>query len=44
MKTKLLIGLFVLAASATTYAVATGWCLGFAVVPWLVLLTAFGNV
>ena len=25
-------------------AVATGWCLGFAVVPWLVLLTAFGNV
>ena len=25
-------------------AVATGWCLGFAVVPWLVLLTAFGHV
>jgi hypothetical protein len=25
-------------------AVATGWCLGFAVVPWLVLFTAFGNV
>jgi len=25
-------------------AVATGWCLGFAVVPWLVLVTAFGNV
>ena len=25
-------------------AVATGWCLGFAVVPWLALLTAFGNV
>lgn len=25
-------------------AVAAGWCLGFAVVPWLVLLTAFGNV
>ena len=24
-------------------AVATGWCLGFAVVPWL-SLTAFGNV
>ena len=25
-------------------AVATGWCLGFAVVPWLVLFTAFANV
>ena len=25
-------------------AVATGWCIGFAVVPWLVLFTAFGNV
>jgi len=25
-------------------AVATGWCLGFAVVPWLVLVGAFGNV
>ena len=25
-------------------AVATDWCLGFAVVPWLVLVTAFGNV
>jgi hypothetical protein len=25
-------------------AVATGWCLGFAVVPWLVLVSAFGNV
>ena len=25
-------------------AVATGWCLGFAVVPWLVLFTAFGHV
>ena len=25
-------------------AVATGWCLGFAVVPWIVLFTAFGNV
>jgi len=25
-------------------AVATGWCLGFAVVPWLVLFTTFGNV
>ena len=24
-------------------AVATGWCLGFAVVPWIVLFTAFGN-
>jgi hypothetical protein len=25
-------------------AVATGWCLGFAVVPWLVLFTAFGHL
>jgi hypothetical protein len=25
-------------------AVATGWCLGFAVVPWLVLFTAFASV
>ena len=25
-------------------AVATGWCFGFAVVPWLVLFGAFGNV
>jgi len=25
-------------------AVATGWCLGFAVVPWLVLFTAFSTV
>ena len=25
-------------------AVATGWCLGFAVVPWLVLFTTFANV
>jgi hypothetical protein len=25
-------------------AVATGWCLGFAVVPWLVLVSAFGHV
>jgi hypothetical protein len=25
-------------------AVATGWCLGFAVVPWLILLTAYGHV
>jgi uncharacterized membrane protein len=25
-------------------AVATGWCLGFAVVPWLALFTAFGNL
>lgn len=25
-------------------AVATGWCLGFAVVPWLVLFTAFSHV
>ena len=25
-------------------AVATGWCLGFAVVPWLVLVSAFGNI
>ena len=25
-------------------AVATGWCLGFAVVPWLVLFTAFAHV
>lgn len=25
-------------------AVATGWCLGFAVVPWLVLFTAFARV
>ena len=24
-------------------AVATGWCLGFAVVPWLVLFTAFAH-
>jgi hypothetical protein len=24
--------------------VATGWCLGFAVVPWLILFTAFGQV
>ena len=25
-------------------AVATGWCLGFAVVPWLVLVSAFAHV
>ena len=25
-------------------AVATGWCLGFAVVPWLVLFSTFANV
>jgi hypothetical protein len=25
-------------------AVATGWCLGFAVVPWIVLATAFANI
>jgi hypothetical protein len=24
--------------------VATGWCLGFAVVPWMILFTAFGQV
>jgi hypothetical protein len=24
--------------------VATGWCLGFAVVPWMILFTAFGNL
>ncbi len=25
-------------------AVATGWCLGFAVVPWMILAVAFGNI
>jgi hypothetical protein len=25
-------------------AVATGWCLGFAVVPWMILVAAFGSV
>jgi hypothetical protein len=43
----LAVGCGVILFSTTSFrvlAVATGWCLGFAVVPWLVLLTAFGNV
>lgn len=43
----LAVGCGVILFSTTSFrvlAVATGWCLGFAVVPWLVLFTAFGNV
>jgi hypothetical protein len=37
---------FVLFATTSfrVLAVATGWCLGFAVVPWLVLYSAFANI
>jgi hypothetical protein len=28
-------------ASLRTLAVATGWCIGFALVPWILLATAF---
>jgi len=43
----LAVGCGVILFSTTSFrvlAVATGWCLGFAVVPWLVLFTAFGHV
>ena len=43
----LAVGCGIVLFSTTSFrvlAVATGWCLGFAVVPWLVLVTAFGNV
>jgi hypothetical protein len=43
----LAVGCGVILFSTTSFrvlAVATGWCLGFAVVPWLVLFTAFANV
>ena len=43
----LAVGCGVILFSTTSFrvlAVATGWCLGFAVVPWLVLFTAFSNV
>ena len=43
----LAVGCGVILFSTTSFrvlTVATGWCLGFAVVPWLVLLTAFGHV
>ena len=42
----LAVGCGVILFSTTSFrvlAVATGWCLGFAVVPWLVLFTAFGH-
>ena len=37
---------FVLFATTSfrVLAVATGWCLGFAVVPWMILIAAFGGV
>jgi hypothetical protein len=31
-------------SSFRVLAVATGWCFGFAVVPWVVLVAAFGRV
>ena len=43
----LAVGCGVIQFSTTSFrvlAIATGWCLGFAVVPWLVLFTAFSNV
>ena len=43
----LAVGCGVILFSTTSFrvlAVATGWCLGFAVVPWLVLFSAFANV
>lgn len=43
----LAVGCGVVLFSTTSFrvlAVATGWCLGFAVVPWLVLFTTFVNV
>ena len=43
----LAVGCGVILFSTTSFrvlAVATGWCLGFAVVPWLVLVTAVSNV
>ena len=43
----LAVGCGVILFSTTSFrvlAVATGWCLGFAVVPWLVLFGAFANV
>ena len=43
----LAVGCGVILFSTTSFrvlAVATGWCLGFAVVPWLALVAAFGHV
>ena len=43
----LAVGCGVILFSTTSFrvlAVATGWCLGFAVVPWLALAAAFGHV
>lgn len=43
----LAVGCGVILFSTTSFrvlAIATGWCLGFAVVPWLVLFSAFANV
>ena len=43
----LAVGCGVILFSTTSFrvlTVATGWCLGFAVVPWLALVAAFGHV